>query len=919
MHQAFLERMDQIKQTGGTAPNLQAGVRHSDGIAQPPAQVSFQRLLALEASIKEVTLKLDEWSEVTRAGLADVRHEIGQVKLEHRFAQTFRTTTTSDPSPSATDRSANEDSNSAQAAINTKLTDRCDALEGQLRDALLLNGRIAELESSLKEEQGRRSLLFDRLASFEACCQDLRNDQEGLAGLQAATEKLLRGEMHRHVEAMREDLDLSRKASEEHGLIVSQTGQSMEALSRSTQNSFEDTSKRLADIDKQLCELQQLQAADTVLLQSQVENAVRICDRQVASFDELTSQMQEDKRRFDDLHARFRNFEQSTGAAREQDIRRLEKIDMLELSYKDMRTNSAPISMISSEVAGVQSAMSQELASFRDDLQQLRAEQASSLMQLKQANVSLTRNQEECDRKLVELKQDHLSEMVALRGRIEETVGDLYTQQHRIGGVEGQVEESRQRQKVDIDSLAGRIDRLDQARTLKVNTSGNPSDCTANENGQAELIDRVHDLEEASRQAHSYFTQLGAKVTNLERACGQNEGAAHLYSQSPAMSEQLENSVHALQSEVTKCQNDFGQLADELQKMRKEHDLAISNLGTLTETVAKTATEGIQRAEERFEKTVSAHKNNADSTITGLGDGQTEPIQVDLQSFIKDLHEKTIARIESADYRIDSVEKCFGSENKYLTEVVERLLGQLEVMQVELSQRELRRQGLNTQAPEGVASSGVALSGAEHAKGPATGPPTPGATGSAVAVPRSGSGIPPAAPSISSDENDNKGSQGGSQEGSAGVSQPRISLGNAGSAQPLAIHRITCTSQANAVQASSDAHVSSHVHQADIGRNLVYSQVTSPAQADDLANSRGRGSLSGSIRVGIENKLQGIASNVQQILQQPAQPLLASNLRPHSPTNPRTQSPIPHRRDQSPRAVLPAQAQHRFLSSHQRQ
>lgn len=673
----------------------------------------------------------------------------------------------------------------------------------------------------------------------------------------------------------------------------------MEALSISTQNSFEDTSKRLSEIDKKFCELQQLQAADTDLLRSQVDNVVRGCDRQVASVDELTSQMQEEKRRFDDLQARFRNFEQSIGAAREEDSKRLEKLDMLELSYKDMRTNSAPISMISSEVAGVQSAMSQELASFRDELQQLKAEQASSSMQLEQANGSLTRNQEECDRKLVELKQDHLSEMVALRGRIEETVGDLHTQQHRIGGVEGQVEESRQRQKVDIDALASRIDRLDQARALDVTTPVNPSDCVANENGQAELIDRVHDLEEASRQAHSYFTQLGAKVTNLERACFQDEGAAHLHSQSPAISGQLESNVDELQLEVTKCQDDFGQLAEELQKMRKEHDLAISNLGTLTETVAKTATEGIQRAEERIEKTISAHKNSADSTITGLGGRQTEPIEFDIQSFIKDLHEKTIARIESSDNRIDSVEKTFGAENKYLTEVVERLLVQLEGMQVELSNRELRRQGLNAQVQE---STPMALSGA-------------GATGSSCAVPRPGSGIPTAAPSISSDENDNKGSQGGSQAGSVSVPQPRISVGNAGSAQPLAGHRITSSPQANAIQIQT----TSDLHQADIGRNLVYSQVTSHAQADDLNNSLGRGGLSGSIPVGIENKLQGIASNVQQILQQPAQPLLASNIRANSPTNPRTQGQMPYRRELSPKAVLPAQAQHRFQSPHQRQ
>ena len=42
------------------------------------------------------------------------------------------------------------------------------------------------------------------------------------------------------------------------------------------------------------------------------------------------------------------------------------------------------------------------------------------------------------------------------------------------------------------------------------------------------------------------------------------------------------------------------QLAKELSAMREEHDQAISSLGSLTELVAKTATAGIQRSEERM-------------------------------------------------------------------------------------------------------------------------------------------------------------------------------------------------------------------------------------------------------------------------------------------------------------------------------
>eukprot|EP00913_Durusdinium_trenchii_P008704 g8176.t1 len=50
----------------------------------------LRRVSALESSMTEVTRRLDDWTEVTRGGIADLRAEIGAVKLEQRFAQTLR-------------------------------------------------------------------------------------------------------------------------------------------------------------------------------------------------------------------------------------------------------------------------------------------------------------------------------------------------------------------------------------------------------------------------------------------------------------------------------------------------------------------------------------------------------------------------------------------------------------------------------------------------------------------------------------------------------------------------------------------------------------------------------------------------------------------------------------------------------------
>eukprot|EP00434_Breviolum_minutum_P006015 symbB.v1.2.005301.t1/scaffold283.1/size308953/2 len=63
----------------------------------------------------------------------------------------------------------------------------------------------------------------------------------------------------------------------------------------------------------------------------------------------------------------------------------------------------------------------------------------------------------------------------------------------------------------------------------------------------------------------------------------------------------MENSRSSVdQAELGETRASLQQLAKDLNAMREEHDQAISSLGSLTELVAKTATAGIKRSEERL-------------------------------------------------------------------------------------------------------------------------------------------------------------------------------------------------------------------------------------------------------------------------------------------------------------------------------
>ncbi|CAE6970942.1 FACE1 [Symbiodinium natans] len=207
---------------------------------QAQSDQTVKRVATLESTMAEVTRRLDDWTEVTRGGIADLRAEIGAVKLEQRFSQTLRnapgdvqSSSRQATGPGGTPLEGGkqegligEDLKQRLEVYEKKLsaiqsehmfdaTSMRERLEAALRESDNQTSRADELQALVKEEQGRRALLFVRLEAVEASVQDLRTNQRDIASANEVTERVLKGEFKKEASDLLEQLDVRLKALED--------------------------------------------------------------------------------------------------------------------------------------------------------------------------------------------------------------------------------------------------------------------------------------------------------------------------------------------------------------------------------------------------------------------------------------------------------------------------------------------------------------------------------------------------------------------------------------------------------------------------------------------------------------------------------------------------------------------------------
>eukprot|EP00930_Biecheleria_cincta_P027739 TRINITY_DN19424_c1_g3_i1.p1 TRINITY_DN19424_c1_g3~~TRINITY_DN19424_c1_g3_i1.p1 ORF type:complete len:853 (-),score=127.17 TRINITY_DN19424_c1_g3_i1:25-2583(-) len=674
------------------APNSQADVRHSNGLAQHPDKVS-----SLQDSVRQLQSKWDQQCDKIWQGLADNKKEIDDLRLECTFSKTTH---------------------------DRKLTERFDALERQLQDALVVSrrtadlelqlkgvtGRTDQLESLLKEEQGRRSNLFDSLSSVEVLCQDLRKSQLNTAEVQVATEQLMKGDMQRRMEMIQEDMNSIRNTSAEHAHIVSQTGQLM-------QNSFDDTSRRLAEVGQHMRELQ----TDAMSLRAQVEHSIRGCDAQAQMFDDLTLQMREDRSTVSQELAAFQDELQHIRAEQSSSMMQFgqanSNIVRNEDEYRELVARVQSFDDLSAQMRVDKVAVSQTVASFHDELRHIRAEQSSSLVQLEQAIANLTRKEAECQRPatLVQTNDDETRHVQEHTSAVSQKLASFQDELQLIRADQSsslkrfeQADASLTRNEEECRKLAARVkffedltSQMSEDRLVVSQKFAFVHEELQQLRADQSLRERVEETVVRMEHLEQSTRSLSTKV---QKACPQNEGTSQPPVESQANGGQLENDVNGLQSDVAKCQNDVGQLTYKLEKLRKEHDQALNDLGALTKTAADAATIGIRRAEERIEQAVSAHMERARDTIAAHDDAKSDPSQGQTDMMIDQ-------PIEEPRPKAVATEKTLWSESTHLADLLKRHIGRLEVMQGKMPQQDLLERlnahgQRNTMAAEGAKHTG---------------------------------------------------------------------------------------------------------------------------------------------------------------------------------------------------------------------
>lgn len=621
LQQAYLERMQatsgygRISESAGS-PSVRLPVNPlpADTLNNLQAQSDqvLRRVAALESSMTEVTRRLDDWTEVTRGGIADLRSEIGAVKLEQRFAQTLRSSggdASARQTPLAHSVATGTPQGRSEASVEVmgeelkkrlevyerKLsaihsehmfdaTTMKERLEAALRESDNQMSRADELQALLKEEQGRRALLFARLEAVEASVQDLRTSQRDFASTPEATENLLRAEMKQEVQRLREDLGAFRASRGSDDVILA---------------------RRCEELDRRMSELHHM-----------VEASVRGADAL--------------QRRCDILENRF---ETGTGSVSQ---------DLLETHAAFSQESTAQL----------RNELRKEMLTLRDELERRSTEQHQSMAQMEASSMELQRKQEASERHFMEWKQDHLSETVALRGRLEESVGEHHANQVGLGDIKQEVNDERHRRREEMCAVRSRLEALEK-------------------------------LEAAPRVSMEPREELGETKASLAR------------------------------------------LAKDLNVMREEHDQAISSLGSLTELVAKTATAGIQRTEERlaadltgkrrdFERALVHHREqmereakaiiaevkNLSPTLMAAGgcagqldvsDDRMEVALRHIDNLARELRNEVMAQTSAAAAQTAQLEGNFNGDLKRMGGILADCVSQVKGIQVELSKLTLSK------------------------------------------------------------------------------------------------------------------------------------------------------------------------------------------------------------------------------------
>jgi len=274
------------------------------------------------------------------------------------------------------------------------------------------------------------------------------------------------------------------------------------------------------------------------------------------------------------------------------------------------------------EMGSLRSEVSSELSSLRS------AMEATSVSDLRDLTRELSRRVDDTERKLVDLRQDQMSEIALLRGRVEEVLGEGAGHGTKLDVMQMVVKEEQGRRTADHCMMLSRLEALERANSVAtkqekatVAAAGAENTAIAQINSKLEEVERqlssmggtcaTQAATTASVTNSAEIAALRARIQEVEEVFVRNT-FGNMKRQAKEEASTAQNDQ--LQKDLEQMRRDISRLSSDMNEERQERAKVFAEVGRITEDVSKAANATIEHAKRRFDQELQTGNLRASST-----------------------------------------------------------------------------------------------------------------------------------------------------------------------------------------------------------------------------------------------------------------------------------------------------------------
>eukprot|EP00928_Gymnodinium_smaydae_P022734 TRINITY_DN18997_c0_g1_i1.p1 TRINITY_DN18997_c0_g1~~TRINITY_DN18997_c0_g1_i1.p1 ORF type:complete len:995 (+),score=218.51 TRINITY_DN18997_c0_g1_i1:123-3107(+) len=260
----------------------------------------------------------------------------------------------------------------------------------------------------------------------------------------------------------------------------------------------------------------------------------------------------------------------------------------------------------------LRSELKQEMDKLRFDLREAAkakaGENAAATSEFEIATRELRCRIDDLVREMASQRQDSLSETTVLRGRLEAVVGERDVQMAKVEAMQLTLKEEQGRRAAD----ASRLDALEATSAQLLRRASEAKDAGAQDATMQASPGLQARLEAAERQLSTLPTSFAAEFSVLRARISEAEDNVRRRAVSAAAASALEASststITLLQRGLEEARVQIDRLGLELQEERRERAKVFTDIGELTESVTRAATNSIESAHRRLAEEIDMPK-----------------------------------------------------------------------------------------------------------------------------------------------------------------------------------------------------------------------------------------------------------------------------------------------------------------------